>query len=174
LSRVLAEGSLEGHMNYHLPQGDAVGFTLEFPLFRYNGSQQTLHLASELGMKLELVEDVLPNPATEDSACMLMSPRGKFWLTRTRGGASTTIPLYNTDDRGLSLWGQGSPTHLQEGHPFSADVTLEGTGGVDDLYSLVLELCVLNRLYPGFDPVDGRHAKGRITYSLKGFRMMWQ
>ncbi|HJQ37504.1 MAG TPA: hypothetical protein VKB93_10220 [Thermoanaerobaculia bacterium] len=174
LQRLLAQGSLEGHMNYHLPQGEPVGFTLEFPLFRYKGGQESVHFVAELAMKLELVEDVFPNMG-RGSASMLMSPRGKFWLTRKRVGstdAATTIPLYTTDDR-LSLWGQGSPAQLAETITFKSDVRLEYTNDAEYVYSLVLELCVINTLHGGLDPARGRHAKGRITYALNGVRMMW-
>jgi hypothetical protein len=172
--RVLVKGSLEGHMNYHFPQGDPVGFTLELPLFRYKGRSGTLHFAAELEMKLELVEDVIRDNPNPDFAWMLMSPRGAFWLTRTRAGVPATIGLYDTDDRGLSLWGQGSYVTLKNDQTFTADVVLEDTGDAEDLYSLVLRLDVINKLGGGFDPVDGRHAKGRITYGLQGFRMMWK
>lgn len=175
LLRPLARGTLEAHMNYHTPQGDPVGYRLEFPLFRYTGEAATIELVCERSFVLELYDNVYPMQKRDGYAYMYMTPQATIALSRFRKGQpATKIPLYDTEKE-HSLWQQGTGARSADQSLFRADVNLYDTGSAEDLYSLILDFGVRNELHTWGTATDpGGWAKGRIQYQLSGFRVAWK
>ena len=169
-ARLLAKGTLAGHMHYQRPQGGPVGYDLTFPLFKYKGPQATVKVNAAVKLALKLVDNV--KPINKDGyATMRMTPRGKVLLVRA--GDSNPITLYSTDDAGKSLWDQSTGAHSEEDLQLSKIVTLPATSS-DQTYSLVLRFEIDNQVSGSKTATDpGGWAKGRIEYELRAFRLMW-